>query len=140
MMSTTGKKINKKSIKVKQPQNTNHNISIKNLALCLILSLIIVMILTFILAIISVNSTILDKHLAVWEIAAVAITLLISGFICGRRNGTKGLYNGLILGALFAIVIMIFSLSNSSFNTVPFLIKTATALLSGGIGGIIGVK
>jgi putative membrane protein (TIGR04086 family) len=139
-MSKTGKKIHKKPFKVKEVKNTNHNISIKNLALCLILSIILVMILTFILAIISVNSTILDDHLGIWEIAVTALALLVSGFICGRKNGAKGLYNGLILGALFAIVIMVFSLSNSSFNTVPFLIKTATALLSGGIGGIIGVK
>ena len=135
-MSKTGKKIHKKPFKVKEVKNTNHNISIKNLALCLILSIILVMILTFILAIISVNSTILDDHLGIWEIAVTALALLVSGFICGRKNGAKGL----ILGALFAIVIMVFSLSNSSFNTVPFLIKTATALLSGGIGGIIGVK
>ena len=140
-MPKPGNKPHKKTIKLKGSKNSDTNtISIKNLALCLILSIILVIALTFILALISVNSSMLDEHLAVWEISAIAIALLIGGFVCGRRNGSKGLYNGLILGALFAVVILIFSVSNQSFHAVPFMIKTATALVSSAIGGIVGVK
>ena len=139
-MPKIGKKSQKKPLRMKDSKSSNSNISIKNLVLCLILSILLVMLFTFILAVISVNSTVLDQYLHIWEISAIAIALLISGFICGRRNGSKGLYNGLLLGALFALIILIFSLSNHSFHAVPFIVKTLTALITAAIGGIVGVK
>ncbi|QGT99259.1 hypothetical protein SYNTR_0666 [Candidatus Syntrophocurvum alkaliphilum] len=73
------------------------------------------------------------------------IILIISIFYgacyVSKNYGTKGLVRGIILGLMFFIVILIATLIfNISLLSLSTLISTlAVCLISGGLGGILGI-
>jgi putative membrane protein (TIGR04086 family) len=68
-------------------------------------------------------------------------SILISAFITAYQAGTKGLYYGLAVGLGFIVLVLI--LSAIFWSDTPSWLrmgeKTIVALVSGGVGGIIGV-
>jgi len=68
-------------------------------------------------------------------------SIFIAAFITAYQAGTKGLYYGLAVGVGFILVVLI--LSSIFWADTPSWLrlgeKTIVALVSGGIGGIIGV-
>jgi putative membrane protein (TIGR04086 family) len=68
-------------------------------------------------------------------------SIFVAAFITAYQAGTRGLYYGLAVGLGFILLIFIISLIFGS-DTPSWLKmgeKTIIALVSGGIGGIIGV-
>ena len=74
-------------------------------------------------------------------IALLSIGAFSGGFITSRITKSAGLVVGLITGFAIFVLIMITGLTNSDDPvTVLTLIKFAALLVSGGIGGIVGLK
>ena len=68
-------------------------------------------------------------------------SILVAAFITAHQAGTKGLYYGLSVGLGFIVLVLILSAvfwSNSP-SWLRMGEKTILALVSGGVGGIIGV-
>lgn len=68
-------------------------------------------------------------------------SLLIGGFVSGKRAKSKGWYHGGLLGVLYAVIIFIIAFlsfdQGIDLQSVKFL---GTAFGSGVIGGILGVN
>jgi putative membrane protein (TIGR04086 family) len=68
-------------------------------------------------------------------------SIFIASFITAYQAGTRGLYYGLAVGLGFILLVLI--LSSIFWSDTPSWLKmgekTILALVSGGIGGIIGV-
>lgn len=68
-------------------------------------------------------------------------SIFIAAFITAYQGGTRGLYYGLGVGLGFLLLVLI--LSSIFWSDTPAWLKlgekTIVALVSGGIGGIIGV-
>jgi putative membrane protein (TIGR04086 family) len=68
-------------------------------------------------------------------------SIFVAAFITAYQAGTKGLYYGLAVGLGFILLVLI--LSSIFWSDTPAGLKmgekTILALVSGGIGGIIGV-
>ena len=68
-------------------------------------------------------------------------SIFIAAFITAYQAGTRGLYHGLAVSLGFIVLVLI--LSSIFWSTPPSWLKmgekTILALVSGGIGGIIGV-
>lgn len=68
-------------------------------------------------------------------------SIFVAAFITAYKAGTRGLYYGLAVGLGFILLVLI--LSSIFWSDTPSWLKmgekTILALVSGGIGGIIGV-
>ena len=68
-------------------------------------------------------------------------SILVAAFITAHQAGTKGLYYGMAVGLGFIVLVLI--LSAVFWSDTPSWLrmgeKTILALVSGGVGGIIGV-
>ena len=68
-------------------------------------------------------------------------SIFVAAFITAYQAGTRGLYYGLAVGLGFILLVLI--LSSIFWSDTPSWLKmgekTILALISGGIGGIIGV-
>lgn len=71
----------------------------------------------------------------------ICASIFISAFITAYKAGTKGMYHGLSVGLGFLLLIVV--LSAVFWPHTPSLVtigeKAVFALVSGGIGGIIGM-
>ena len=70
-----------------------------------------------------------------------ATSIFVGAFITAHQAGTRGLYNGLAVGLGF--ILLVFILSAIFWSDTPSWLrmgeKSIIALVSGGVGGIIGV-
>ena len=71
----------------------------------------------------------------------MAVSSAFNGFVISRWYKENGIIWGLIAGAAMLFMIVLLSVQNSifAFSSV-MLLKAATVLISGAIGGIIGVN
>lgn len=104
--------------------------------------LLVTVILICILSAIVMTSGLLPTELTNYiTIALLSIGAFSGGFITSRITKSAGLVVGLITGFAIFVLIMITGLTNSDDPvTVLTLIKFAALLVSGGIGGIVGLK
>lgn len=69
------------------------------------------------------------------------VSVFIAAFIMAHQAGTRGLYYGLAVGLGFILLVLI--LSAIFWSTTPSWLKMGEkailALVSGGVGGIVGV-
>ena len=71
----------------------------------------------------------------------LAVSAFLNGFIISRWYKENGLIYGILAGFTILIILIIFSLKYSLFSlSSHFLTKTITVIVSGAIGGIIGVN
>lgn len=69
------------------------------------------------------------------------LAMLIGGIVSGKRSGSKGWYQGILLGAMYIVVVwMIGFLAYDSGLSKDTLILAGLVLAAGAIGGIIGVN
>ncbi len=69
-----------------------------------------------------------------------AIGTFCGAYFAARRNTKKGIVNGLMVAAIIYVIISIVALFLDSNFTVMSLIHLAVIVLSGCIGGIMGVN
>lgn len=69
------------------------------------------------------------------------LSLLIGGFVTGKRCESKGWYHGGMLGLIYTVIVwMIGFLAYDSGLTQELLILAGIVLLTGALGGMIGVN
>ena len=69
-----------------------------------------------------------------------AIGTFCGGYFSARKNKSKGIVNGLLVAAIIYVLISIVALILDDGFTVMSLIHLVVIVLSGGIGGIMGVN
>lgn len=114
---------------------------LKNLGFAFIYILSSMLILTFIVTLLSFANVMNDKVTSIFKIAIPIIGLLIGGFYMGKRARKSGYLEGLKLGGIFSLCLLIFNFLafNSSFKVkylLFYLILIATSVL----GSMIGIN
>lgn len=80
---------------------------------------------------------------AISTLAAVSVALgcLAAGIISAKLHMSSGLVTGAVTGFLLYLVLMLVGLvAHGASPTASVLIKFAVSIVSGGIGGVIGVN
>lgn len=99
-----------------------------------------ILILTFITTIFSYFNILNDKITSIIKIIIPVISMLIGGFYIGKRSSKKGFLEGLKLGSIFSIVLIIFNylaFDNSfKFKYMLFYIILITSSILGSMIGI----
>lgn len=69
------------------------------------------------------------------------VSIVVAAFIIAHQAGTRGLYYGLAVGLGFILLVLLLSgvFWSSSPSWLKMGEKTILALVSGGVGGIVGV-
>ena len=104
-----------------------------------LLATILAMLLSLVFGVILSFTSLPESELSINIIFGASI--FIAAFIMAHQAGTSGLYYGLAVGLGFILLVLILSAIFWS-ETPSWLImgeKTILALVSGGVGGIIGV-
>ena len=114
---------------------------LKKLSFSFIYILSTILILTFIVTIFSYFNIINDKVTSIFKIGIPIISLFIGGFYMGKKSRKSGYIEGLKLGLIFSMFLLIFNFLafNSSFKVkhlLFYLILTATSIL----GSMIGIN
>ena len=113
---------------------------LKNLGMSFIYIIGSILILTFITTIFSYFNILNDKITSIIKIIIPVISMLIGGFYIGKRSSKKGFLEGLKLGAIFSIVLIIFNylaFDNSfKFKYMLFYIILITSSILGSMIGI----
>jgi len=81
-----------------------------------------------------------ETSLPTLALAAHGVSVLAGGFTAGRRAGQKGGYVGLLLGALYALVVLAIGfLAADAPLSLESLLLLAISAGAGTIGGMFGV-
>lgn len=82
-----------------------------------------------------------EQDLSFYTYVVHAVSLLIGGFISGKRSNERGWYHGGIMGAVYGLLILVigFLALDSSLQLIDVL-QWGAAFLLGAIGGIFGVN
>ncbi|WP_426448628.1 TIGR04086 family membrane protein [Paenibacillus sp. S-38] len=74
-------------------------------------------------------------------LAIHALSLFIGGIVSGKRSGSRGWYQGGLLGLLYmAVIWMVGFLAYDAGFTQEMLVLGGVAPLAGALGGMIGVN
>jgi putative membrane protein (TIGR04086 family) len=108
---------------------------LKGILLASILALVMSLVFAVLLAYTSVPESALSINIIYCS------SVFIAAFITAYQAGTKGLYHGLAVGLGFVLMVLILSFVflSGAPSWLKMGEKTILALVSGGIGGIIGV-
>jgi len=103
------------------------------LAIVIVGSLITALLLSF--------TSLSDSKLSIISFAVTGLSLLIGGFIAGKRAGLKGWYYGGLTGLIFGVIISMinFLAFDLGFN-LRSLILILLTFLFGAFGGVLGVN
>ena len=108
----------------------------------MIVSILVGVISTCLIAVLLAYTNISDNMLGTLIFIATAISIFIGSTLLNRKFKKRGYLYGLIFGLIFFVLIYTFSsllASSLVFNT-SVLIYIIMALVSGAVGGIIGVN
>ena len=99
------------------------------------------LVITFIITIFNYFNIINDKVISIFNILIPIISLFIGGFYIGKKSNNKGYLEGLKLGIIFSILLLIFNflgLSNSFKlkNLLFYLIIISSSIM----GSMIGIN
>ncbi|OEG00215.1 hypothetical protein BHF71_05880 [Vulcanibacillus modesticaldus] len=126
---------------MKHNQATNESKRTRPILTGLTYTIGIVIISSLIFAILLDFTSLSDTNLPLYSYTVTAISLLVGGFVAGKRAGNKGWYYGGITGLIYGVILAIvaFLALNIDFN-LKNLVLIVLAFLFGAVGGIIGVN
>lgn len=105
----------------------------------IILAAVLAMIFSLVFGVLLSYTSLQESDLSINIILGSSV--FIAGFLTAYQAGTKGVYYGLFVGLGFILLVLILSSvfwpNNPSWLKIAE--KTIVALVSGGVGGIIGV-
>lgn len=114
---------------------------IKKLSMSFIYIIATILILTFIVTLLNYFDILKDKIVSIFKIIIPIISLFIGGFYIGKRSNKKGFIEGLKLGIIFSIFILIFNfLAFSSPFKFKYLLFYLIICMSSILGSIIGIN
>lgn len=100
-----------------------------------------ILILTFIITIFNYFNIINNKTISIFKILIPIISLFIGGYYIGKKSNKKGYLEGLKLGIIFSLFIIIFNflvLSNSF--KLKYLLFYIIIIISSILGSMIGIN
>lgn len=111
---------------------------IKALIFSIILTLIALVVLSLVLSFSEVSESLINPAIIVIS----SVSILIGGFLVAKKIKQKGILNGAILGIVYMLIIyLISSLLNNNFSLgIAAFIMIGAGILSGALGGILGVN
>ena len=114
---------------------------LKKLGLSFIYIVGTILVLTFIITILNYFDILKDKTISLFKIVIPIISLLIGGFYIGKKSNKKGFIEGLKLGLIFSIFIVIFNfLAFSSSFKFKYLLFYLIIIMSSILGSMIGIN
>jgi len=114
---------------------------LKDLGFSLIYIISSILILTLFITILSYFNIMGDKVVSVFKIIIPIISLLIGGFYIGKRSTKKGFIEGLKLGLIFSIILVIFNyLGLGNSFKVKYLLFYLILIITSILGSMIGIN
>lgn len=121
--------------------NKENKTNLKHLIISAFSAIIITLAALFLIAVLMHFAEIGSNYSAPLSSVGVAIGCFFGGFIYSKLRAQKGLICGFTIAIIYFVLITIISLILSAKNiSVLTLIHLIIMLLSGGIGGILGVN
>lgn len=82
-----------------------------------------------------------EQELSLYTYVVHGLSLLVGGFVAGKRSGEKGWYHGGLTGIIYGLIVLLigFLALDASFNWKDSL-QLASAFLISALGGIFGVN
>ncbi len=107
-----------------------------------VISIFISVILLFIASLILTYTNIGENAIPTMIIIISAISIFIGSLVSAMHIKQKGILNGSLVGAIYIIIIYLFSsIAITGFNmNIKSLIMLAASIIAGTIGGIVGVN
>ena len=100
-----------------------------------------ILVITFIITLLNYFNIINDKIISVFKILIPIISLFIGGFYIGKNSSSKGYLEGLKLGGIFSLFLLIFNFLafNNSFK-LKYLLFYLIIIISSILGSMIGIN
>ena len=100
-----------------------------------------ILISTFIITLFNYFNIISDKVISIFKILIPVISLFIGGFYMGKRSINKGYLEGLKLGMIFSLFLIIFNfLAFSNSFKLKYLLFYSIIIISSIFGSMIGIN
>ncbi|MDW7673718.1 MAG: TIGR04086 family membrane protein [Bacillota bacterium] len=82
-----------------------------------------------------------EKFIGIVSLSIIFFSVFLGAFIVSKESGNKGLLQGLLVGIFFLIFNLLLSLvfGTEGFVLSTMVSKTIVSLLSGAVGGIVGI-
>lgn len=111
---------------------------IKGMLIAGILSVIFFVMLSFILLFFDFPG----KYVTLAVIISTVLSLFFSSFFSARSTGNGGWINGIAIGTLYAIILLVVGslMSGEFLMGTKWLINLLISVMSGAVGGIVGVN
>lgn len=115
---------------------------LKNYGLSIVVYTLSIIILICIVALVFAYSNINDRYIETGIYASLSISAFLSSVILCRKIKKKGLIHGILINIICMLALYIISciLNGSVTYSNTFLIYLAISILSGIVGGILGVN
>ena len=114
---------------------------LKSLGISFIYIISTILILTFFITFFNYFNIISDKIISIFKILIPIISLFIGGIQIGKRSKNKGWLEGLKLGLIFSIFLLIFNfLAFSTSFKLKYLLFYLIIIISSIFGSMIGIN
>ncbi|MBP3461508.1 MAG: TIGR04086 family membrane protein [Bacilli bacterium] len=114
---------------------------IKNVSFSILYIIGFILILTFILTLFSYFNIFSDKLVSIFKILIPIISLFIGGYYLGKRSNKKGWLEGLKLGFIFLVLLIIFEFLALDIDfKIKNIIYYLIIISSTSFGSIIGIN
>ncbi len=112
---------------------------LKNIGISCLYSYGFIFVFTFILTFLN-YANIIDGMFTFFLIFNLVISVLIGGFVCGKRSLKKGWLEGLKYGFVFLIILTLLNvLGYSNGLSIKYFVFCSIILVSSILGGMIGI-
>ena len=114
---------------------------IKNISISILYSFVTFISLTLIITIFSYFNIIKDNSISIFKISIILISVLIGGFIIGKKSQKKGWFEGLKLSLIIIIILLFMKLIifKNPFS-VNNLLYYAIIIITTMFGSMIGIS
>ena len=112
---------------------------IKNVGISILYTTISILVLTLFISILSYFNIIGDKAVSLFKIFTLIISLFIGGIYIGKKSTKKGWLEGLKLGLIFLILLIIFNLFMKTF-TFKNILYYIIIIISSIFGSMVGIS
>ena len=114
---------------------------LKNLGIAFIYIIGFVLVLTFLTTLLSYFNIMSDKVTSIIKIIIPIISVFIGGFYIGKRSLKKGFLEGLKLGCIYSIILIIFNyLALDNSFKFKYLLFYTILIISSILGSMIGIN
>lgn len=114
-------------------------IKIQNFFLSCLLIFSSILILTFIIIFFNYFNILPDSIISIINIIIIFISSLIGGFFLGTKSNKGGYKNGIILGLIYSIFLIIINLIFFDFK-IKYLLFYSIIIISTMLGSMVGIQ